>query len=171
MTGHSSLVRMSSKGNATDEPSRHGDRLCQRRPFYRPLRDAGVRSGGDQHGPGARHGVCCRAERSNIQLLSRPYRPRLRSPKPSSTALHCLGSAAANWSTNRGSVNGSKCRSDITRTCPATACAGTACWLFAAPHGSRARAASTPYRRPLNSRVKRVRAGPRRKHHPSGRAA
>src|SRR4051794_32363183 len=62
-------------------------------------------------------------------------------------------------------------RSEITRTCPATACAGAAGWLFAVPHRSRARAASTPYRRPLNSRAKRVRAGPRRRGHPSGRAA
>ena len=44
-------------------------------------------------------------------------------------------------------------------------------WLFAVPHRSRARAPSTPYRRPLNSRTKRVRADPRRKRHPSGRAA
>ena len=65
--------------------------------------------------------ICRSAERSSIQLVSRPYRPRLRSAEPSRTARHCSGSAAANWSTSRGSAIGSKCRSDITRTCPAIA--------------------------------------------------
>ena len=54
--------------------------------------------------------------------------PGLLSILPSRTALHCSGSAAANWSTKRGSAIGSKCRSDITRTCPAIAGA-TSCPL------------------------------------------
>ena len=57
---------------------------------------------------------------------------------------------------------------ELVRQRPAPGAAG---WLFAVPHRSRARAASTPHRRPLNSRAKRVRAGPRRKRRPSGRAA
>jgi hypothetical protein len=98
--------------------------------------------------------ICRTAERSSIQLLSRPYRPRLRSPEPSSTALHCSGSAAANWSTNRGSAIGSKCRSDITRTCPAIAGAGAVCCPLAVPQSCNASATAAPYRQAIDRRAR-----------------